>query len=486
MNRQVGDHTLIIDSYTNDIKKEVLYFFMAQAFPNLKNPVTVIIDGAALSDLASFKMCNGGEGDNYYPWHVSDVTFVPKSGTHVKINSAVDYAFCVHGLQQLSIIGDNDLNYGLEGWRYASLPGNFGFEVANWKPKGQVFSLSVLPGGKITMRNFEAKHGFCGIKINGYVDTENELDISNFLIRDTMEGEGIYDGSTQPLPVTKMKGIIYNGIIARTACEGIQLQHCAGLTVKDVIIFATATAWLKSFQQYQDTGGQWVCAKGINILENIVLDGYRNIGLNMFGGDGTGALNIVNNMLMHGGHGGHLAMQQSCITGATWQLNNVRIHNSTQSYYNTTKVSQKPFIINQNGSDKLECDIHVGNIDKPQYVNSGFDSSDIMQWKEFYANWLQAGKTDVRTTWKKDQVVIDTNGGYGFYKCLVDHESETISPKDSGKFAKMSWNGSDYPPDDLRMINNGSIGVPFENNIVRQYMKGNKRVTVMEFGEIIE
>jgi hypothetical protein len=478
-NRLLNDSTLLIDSYTNADKKEVLYYFMSSTFPGLKDSATILIDGNILYDLQSFKMCNGGSGDNYYPWNITTAKFKPANSTPVKIIANGDYGFCVHGLKNL-IIDGSKAGSGYTTGTYSAHDIKFGFNVTNLKARGQVYSLSVLPGGTIDMQSIEGKHGFCIIKVNGYVDTYINFYLSNFYLHDSVDGEGIYMGSTQANPVSKIRGCIQNGVIARTACEGLQLQHVAGFIVKDVTIFATATAYLNPFQQYQDTGIQWVCAEGSNLIDNIVVDGYRSVGINLFGGDGTGAVNVISNTLMFGGHGSHINIHNSCNTGATWTTN-VAADVSDLSYYTNSKITTKPFIISQLTGDKMTGNIMVINLDKPRYVNSGFVNSDIVQWKEFYAGWLQSGIKTVRVNYKEGQIVIDTNNGYNFYRCLVTHDSETVSPRYSAKFAKLQWDGNDFPPDDLRLINYFGNGIPYENKIIREYYKGNKRIVVKEF-----
>lgn len=466
-NRMLDEHTLLIDSYTS-IKKDVLYYKMAESWPDLKDPATVLIDGEALKEMTSFKMCNGQSGDNYFAWHVSDVTFKPKPGTQVNITANGDYGFCVHGLERLSIIGNNQINFGVERLGYKTLSGNFGFNVANWKPRGQVFSLSVLPDGEIIMMNFEARHGFCGVKINGYVDTQIYLNISNFYVHDTIDGEGFYISSTQPPPVTKISGIIENGIIARTACESLQLQHCYNLIVRYVTAFASGTSWMKAFQQYQDTDVQWVCAGGRNFLENIILDGSQSIGIHCFSGDGSGATNTATDLLVYNTAGQPIAFHNSCNTGSLWSFGNIRIDLSTLEYFNQTKVAKRTLSLTAPGNDKVFAQsFQYGDFNKPFYVNSGFENSNIKQWRQYYASYLQSGQTDVPCKYVSGEVVIDvTEGKYEFYKVLVDHEAESVSPRYSSKFERLRWNGCDYPPDDLRCINYEGLGVKW-NGVVK-------------------
>jgi hypothetical protein len=452
-NRMLDEHTLLIDSYTS-IKKDVLYYKMAEAWPGLKDPAVIIIDGEKLSELTSFKMCNGQSGDNYFPWHISTATFKPKDSTQVVITANGDYAFCVHGLKNLIIDGDNKINHGISNWT-RTLTGSFGFNATNWRPRGQVYSLSVLNDGSITMHNFEGKHGFCVVKINGYSDTFVRLNISNFYVHDTIDGEGFYIGSTQPPPVTKFSGIIENGIITRTACEGLQLQHCYNLDVRDITITQTGTAWQKPFQQYQDTGIQWVCAGGVNSLENIFLDGSQSIGLNCFGGDGVGAVNTVTNVFIYNSSGQPIAFQNSCNTNATWVFRDGNVDYTTWEYYNNSKVTKRYLQLNTPGNDKVYTEnFRYSFFNRPFYVNSGFESSNIKQWRQYYASYLQAGDATMPCVYKRGEIIIDTTEGkYEFYKVKSNHSSDGVSPRYSNNFERVLWSGNNYPPDDLRCIN---------------------------------
>lgn len=506
-NRLLDDHTLLIDSYTNPTKKEVLYYFMDQAFPGLQEPATIIIDGYALKDLASFKMCNGGQGDNYYPWHISSAIFTPKQGTQVNILANGDYGFCVHGLLNLiidgtptayplsthpiavvpigtgnSVVDDyspvqfitSTTTSGLQSGYYdKSMHGNFGITVANLKPRGQDFSLSVLPTGSITINNVEAYWGFCGIKINGYVDTRIRLNIQNFYIHDTFDGEGIYDGSTQPVPVTKFYGIIRNGILVRTGAEGIQLQHMSGMTVRDIFIGQTATAVNRAFQQFQDTGMQVVAASGENRISNIVLDGYQSIGINCFGGDGTQANNTIDSVFLFGGHGTPINFHSSCATYATWNLSNINVDISDFSYFTNTQIKNKAGIFNTSAMmDNFTANyVAYTDIEAPVYMNSGFNNlrkTDVKQWSQFYNGYLQGGKVDVLTVWYQGQVAIDiTDGQYTFHLCFKDHVSTNLSPRnDPDNFVPITWilqdgSISKFPPDDYRMVNHGRLGLKY-------------------------
>lgn len=463
-NRMVDEHTIILDSYTS-VKKDILYYYMDQSFPGLVDPVTIYVNGDSLRELTGLKLCNGQYGENYFAWKISTLIVRPTENTHVKILADADYALCIHGLYDLTIIGDNNLNIGLYGLgNYNSLSGNFGFEVANIKPRGQVISLSSLPNGKITLINFECYYGFCGVKLAGYFDTIVEFNAHNFYVHDTIDGEGFYLSSTQLLPVTKIKGSISYGIVARTGAEGLQLQHCSGFKVTQVNLFATATAWIRAFQQYQDTGIQWNCARGVNTIEDIIIDGYRSIAINCFTGDGAQATNKLTNVVISGGHGLPIAYQNSCTTNAHWYMVDVVISLTDGMYYKDTKVSYKQPPIYNVGTDVVTMGMSYNIEEQPVYVNSGFKNSDIQQWNRYYNGYLQSGNTTTPTVWRKGQIVIDvTEHKYNFFRCLKDHTtSSSLEPRNNPEyFTPVNWEGSNFPPDDLRLVNHNRVGIKY-------------------------
>lgn len=464
-NRLLDDHTLLIDTYTNATKKDVLYYRMSEAWPGLKDPATIIIDGDKLPELTGFKLMNGQAGEDYYNWHITTARIIPKPGTHVKITANADYAFCIHGLKNLTIDGNNGINLGLNGMPYpGNLIGNFGFQVHNNKPKGQVFSLSVNGNGSVTVMNTEASGGFAALRIFGNKEAEVILLIENNYYHDTMDGEGMYIGSTKELPVTKFKGVIQNNIVTRTACEGLQLQHCAGLTARNNTITATGTAYIQAFQQYQDTGYQWVCAKGTNRIQNSIIDGFASVGLNMFGGDGSAANNIVDNLIISGCRGQQIYFHKSCDTGANWILNNVHMMQSDLTYFKPfTQIEQRVYSSTPLGKDKARTSIKYNTSEPPKYINSGFDNQNIVQWRPYYASYLQAGNATVPTRFTRGEVVIDTTEGlYEFYLVLNDHITDPLkSPRYSENFARMKWGDACYPPDDLRCINYPTLGIKY-------------------------
>lgn len=430
MNRLLSDGNIVIDSFTKD--KEVLIYKMSEKFPQMKDDAIIWFDGNALSGCTSFKLANGSDTT---PWHIKKAILKKIPGTKdldIKSNN-VNYAFCCHGLQH--------------------------FELSNVKAqamlnKGHCFALSVVGDGSITMYDFETKYGFAGVRIFGIQEATVTLNISNFKIKDTVSGEGFYIGNTKSLPVTKFMGTINNGYIARSACEALQLQHCGGLDVYNVTCFAVNTAWINPFEPYQDTAIQWNCARGNNSLRNIIVDSFASVGINMFGGDGYGAVNKATNMLFYRGRGSGFRMDASCNTGASWFFDNIQLGGWTDEYYNKTKVSGAPYLLPQKiSSDYFQINHFSSNqIAAPQYVNSGFETSNIQQWRPYWIGHLQGQNKEVKTSWKAGEVVIDTNGEYGFYRTLVDHETDLISPKDSDKFERIKWDGLYMPPDDLRIV----------------------------------
>lgn len=430
MSKLLPNGDLLIDSFTRD--RDVLIYKISESFPGLKEEATIWVDGNALEGCTSFKIFNGSDTT---PWHIKKAEIRVVQGTrqpHIKSNN-VNYGFCCHGLEHLTFANIKSEGFG---------------------GKGFPFVVSVVGDGYIKIRDIEGVYGFASLRIPGNVEAIVTLDISNFKVHDTVTGEGLYIGHAKTGPVTKFKGTINTGTIARTACEALQLQHCAGLDVYDITCFAANTEWICPFQPYQDTAIQWNCASGNNQLRNILVDSFASLGVNMFGGDGVGSINKASNMLFYGGRGSGIRMDATCKKGGSWLFNDIHFGGWTDEYYTKTRVSGDPYLLpSMLGSDYLQINNFSSNqISKPEYVNSGFESSNIQQWKPYYLGHLQGGNQEVKTTWKKGEIVIETNGEYAFYRTLVDHQTDLISPKNSDKFEPVKWDGNLLPPDDLRLV----------------------------------
>jgi hypothetical protein len=490
---------LIIDTPTKETKdgNELIYYFMAKQWPRLREGGTIWLDGKKLGFLKVVKFCNTASA--LTPWHIQSATF--KNIPETKFSA--QHFFC-QGLKKFELNGESDRFQGLLSWpeERKFLTGNFGFHIISKIIGGHGFSISVLDGGTITMRGFEVQHGFSGVRINnGDQDvTIESIQISNFYVHDTGDGEGFYIGATHRPPLAKIKNLkMYNGIIARTAAEALQLQHLIGGTdVHHIIIKNADTRWMNEFRAGQDTGIQWSVDAGDNKLHHIIVDGYGSVGLVPFGSDinPVGGESHVHDVLFNDGLDVGMYLHKSAEYGIHWIFENIyyRELNNYSNYFRTGRPERKYVISSKNGKDKytfkkvhydksrgkifqdtarLEIiDPNDDHLPGPKYRNSGFQepSSKIRQWHQYFAGYFpasQSGKIKIPTCWEVGEIAIETEGEYGFYKCLTSHESTEARPGQSPYFVKLTWDESgirsddvkwnkddqqsNFPPDDLRL-----------------------------------
>ncbi|MEO5602063.1 MAG: hypothetical protein ABIR06_14175 [Cyclobacteriaceae bacterium] len=494
---------LIIDTPTKILnsEREVVYYFMAKQWPGLREGGTIWLDGEKLGLLSHVQFCNSSQTLN--PWHIDSVRI--KNIPHTKV---ITENFSCHGLKYFELNGESQFFPGLSEWPESRkfLTGAFGFHVINKMTGGHGYSITVRNGGSIKMTGFEVQHGFSGVRLNGgnYDITVESIEISNFYIHDTGDGEGQYLGATHKPPFAKLKKLkIHDGIIARTAAEAIQVQHLVGgADIHHITIYAADVRWMHEFMAGQDTGIQWSVDAGENSLHHILVDGYGSIGLIPFGSDDNPAPGVskVSNVLFNDGRDSGIYLHKSTNSGIHWIFDSIYFRGFNALYYQQTGRKPRNYLISKKfGSDRFTFNniihdgtkpkvfqdttgIEVGNIflkkmPSPEYINTGFyePANKIKQWHEFYAPYFPVSKKDsvkvkVTTQWDAGDIAIETSGPYFFFKCIKTHSAIQKRPGDNPFFTRLTWdaNGtrsdrpqwdstllqSDFPPDDLRLKKN--------------------------------
>ena len=495
---------LIIDTPTRVVqgKPEVIYYFMMKQWPGLREGATIWLDGAKLGVLREIKFCNTSE--SLTPWQIESATFRNIPDTQVVASS-----FVCQGLKHFELDGESLSFPGLSSWFSSGkfLTGSFGFHmIGNLKGGGFGYSVSVRDGGSIRFNGFEAQYGFAGLRISGgnYDLTVESIEITNFYIHDTCDGEGQYLGATHKPPLAKLKNLkIHHGIIARTAAEALQLQHLVGGTeVHHITIFAADVRWINEFMAWQDTGIQWSVDAGANNLHHIIVDGFSSVGLTPFGSSEkpTGGVSRVHHVLFNDGRDTGMYLHNSTSFGIHWIFDNLYFRGFNAPYYQYTGLSERNYFISRKfGSDKFTFDdifhdgskpkvfqdtsgIEVGKITQkklppPVYMNSGFyePANRIKQWHPYYGPYFPISRRDtvrveVATQWDAGDIAIETLGSYSFYKCVKTHTSSDTRPGMNPFFIRLSWDAkgvrndqpgwdprssqSDLPPDDLRLEKN--------------------------------
>jgi hypothetical protein len=492
----LGD--LIIDTPTKigNGKAEVIYYFMKKQWPGLREGGTIWIDGKKLGFVDMIKFCNTSAALS--PWNIESACIRNIPDTQVKAGS-----FSVSGLKNIEINGECAQFPGLNEWPETRkfLTGSFGIHAVNSIFGGHGIEVAVQDGGSIKLKGFEIQHGFSGIRINGgnYDITVEAIEISNFYIHDTGDGEGLYLGATHKPPLAKLKNLkIFNAIITRTAAEGLQLQHLVGgADVHNVTIRSADVRWLHEFGPGQDTGIQWSVDAGENKLHNVIVDGFGSVGLVPFGSNEkpTGGVSLVSDVLFNDGHDLGMYLHKSGSYGIQWVFENLYFRGFNNEYYSCTGSTFRNYMISKRfGKDEyiFKSVIHDNTKSKvfekkdsvtvvkmvesklppPEYINSGFSepASKIRQWYAYLGGYFpasQSGTVKVMVEWRQGDIAIETNDEYGFYKCIQTHEGSNLRPSKSPYFQKLTWdaNGirsdsrdwqpnlpqSNFPPDDLRL-----------------------------------
>jgi hypothetical protein len=494
----IGD--LIIDTPTKIVngQREVVYYFMPTQWSGLREGGTIWLDGDKLGVLKEIQFCNTRE--TLMRWHIESAKVKNIPNTQV-----VTETFVCHGLKNFELNGESGFFPGLKQWPASRkfLTGAFGFHIINKMLGGHGCTVTVRDGGSIKLTGFEVQHGFSGVRLNGgnYDMTVESVEISNFYIHDTGNGEGQYLGATHKPPVAKLRNLkVHDGIIARTAAEALQLQHLVGgADIHHITIYAADTRWLDEFMMGQDTGIQWSVDAGENSLHHLIVDGYASVGMIPFGSDQTpiGGVSHVHNVLFNDGRDTGMYLHKSSSFGVHWIFDSIYFRGFNALYYKETGRKARNFIVSKkNGSDVVTINslFHDGTKPKvfqdttgleigyakqkklpaPQYENSGFSepASRIKQWHQFYGPYFPVSKVDsakvqVPTQWDAGDIAIETAGPYYFYKCIKAHSCTNERPADNPFFKQLTWdaNGvrndqpgwdehtaqSCFPPDDLRL-----------------------------------
>lgn len=506
---------VIID--TPDAKNTVTYYFIGKQWPMLTGEPTFWFDGNKLGYLEQIRL---QDTVDELPWPVDSVIFRNIPGTTVKFKN-----ISIKGLKNCKI---NGLSEGIFNWpkERKFLTGSFGFHAIQTAPGGHGFDISVQSEGSIKMEGFEAQFGFDNLRLQQKNKAcEVSLYLSEFYLHDTYRGEGIYAGSTQTPPIPKFKHVtIKNGIIARAAAEALQLQNMAGSDISNLTIYAADTAWLGSFQPYQDTGIQFKANGSINRFRNSIVDGFGKIGFNAFSVTDYNPEDnnqiLVEDVLFYNGRGIGAYFNTDCINELEWRFKNVHFGGFNNSYYKDTGNKLKSYVLS--GSNKVTDkiilervsydgtklsfldpafkatveELYMANIPAPKYVNSGFPEgpSQIMQWRQFYAPYFE-GVNNTPVKYYAGEIAIDTLNGYDFYKCISEHVASEKTPyNDPTHWEWLTWdkNGirsdqkdfgeiySNIPPDDLRLVGTqwSHMGIQVREQILEEYYINGKRITI--------
>ncbi len=491
---------LIIDTPTNVMKGKpvVIYYFMPKQWPELRENATIWVDGDKLGPVEQIKFCNTHKA--LTPWHIESVSLKNIPHTRVVAGNIV-----CQGVLNFELDGQSAAFPGLTAWPASRkfLTGAFGFHVVGDLVAGHGYAVDVRDGGTIRLNGFEAQHGFSGVRINGGKEdiTLKSVEISNFYIHDIVTGEGQYIGATHSGPVAKLKNLkVHHGIIARTAAEALQLQHVAGGTnVHHVTIYAADVRWMNEFMAGQDTGIQWVVHSGDNQLHHIIVDGYGSVGLTPFGSGvmGVTGTSRISNVLFNDGRDMGIYLHRSATAGIRWYFDSLYFRDIRETYYAETGRKERDYLVSRKyGSDPVEFTnvVHDGSkrrafehsdglvaaraaakqLPAPEYINSGFHepANRIKQWHPIYAPYFPVSqgngeKLAVPTRWKAGDIAIETEGEYGFYKCLQSHVAGDKRPSENPLFSRLTWDAkgvrsdrphwnkslpqSAFPPDDLRL-----------------------------------
>jgi hypothetical protein len=494
---------LIIDTPTKvtTAGSELIYYFMQKQWPMLREGATIWLDGKKLGHLYVVKFCN--TASSLQPWQIQSAKFRNIPNTQVDATS-----FFCQGLKNFELNGESPSFPGLSNWSESRkfLTGSFGFHIRCKMFGGHGINVSVLDGGTIRLNGFEAQHGFTALRINGGNDnlTIQEVEITNFYIHDTGDGEGMYLGATHAPPYAKIKNLkIHDGIITRTAAESLQLQHLAGgADVHHITIRSANVRWINEFRAGQDTGIQWSIDEGENKLHHIIVDGFASVGIVPFGNPGgASGKSVVSDILFNDGIDTGIYLHKSASFGIDWTFKNLYYRGfQSACYYEGTGRPERKFMVSEkNGTDQYHFKniVHDGSkqfvfqdtvkrklkvqsvvykdLPAVTYRNSGFyePASKIKQWHQFYAGYFPAsksGKIKIPTDWQAGDIAIETMGGYSFYKCITAHTSSELRPAENPYFVKLTWDEagirsdqkdwnatstqSFFPPDDLRLVDN--------------------------------
>lgn len=479
----IGD--LIINKPTNPVPfadgiNQVRYTNISKSFPTLREGGTIWIDGKTIGPLCEIRFVNINETT---PWHITTASIKPLQGTRVDgivtKNSYGGLLYLVQGVKFLTVDGENEAYPGLRGLTgKESLKGRFGLGATSTGYYGgyHMYSISVLDGGKLTIKGFEGEHGFSVLRVQGgSYNWTVSLEVSNFYIHDT-GSEGQYIGATHAPEYAKIKDLqISNGIIARAGSEALQLQHLVGRAwIRNVTIWGADAGYLNEFQPYQDTGLQISPDEGDILIENIVIDTWGSRAVTAFGAPFTSPNKQIRfkKILMNNGRGEAIYIHPSTKYGFTWSFDSLWIRNLNSDYYIDNKAANPAWVISPaNGTDKFTF-TNVTYKDQPdiEYVNSGFKepADKIKFYSRYRAKYLTKVDT-LAVKYKAGEILIDRENFKApvFVKVITDFTASPIRPKNRTDCEVITWDSNTtrsdqigwcitcdqkpYPPDDLRV-----------------------------------
>lgn len=523
----------IVDD-TND-GDAVNYFFFTggSEFPGFREGGTIWIDGTRLGTAHYIRFQNGVSGT----WAITTATIRPIPGTRVVVDPIsttpnIGFRLSVGGLKHPKILGSSTAYPGHATWandrKFAT--GYYGFYLSAgvFVDNGHAINIDIREnGGTIEVEGFEAFMGFSGLRINSESSTIQiaSIDVYNYYAHDLGEGEPIYIGRTAADNHSRIFGLkIKNVLIARAGAECIQVQDLNGdilgiskgsCDITNTVSVASDMRWMNNFQGNQDTGLQWVVAKGINRFRNSIIDGVWATGLMRFGSsqfDGMteGSRSEIDNVLVCDWSDTGIYLHNSATSGVHWYYTDVRFIDYNGIYHDRTDpagtLGAKPnYIVSSKlGTDditfvNLTHDGTIANhfqsttgitisgsatdatLPKPEYVNSGahepFHSWSI--WTPTMGTYHPID-TDgngsgviIYVPFAAGDIVTDMEEGFGFYgtfKCILTHTCNVSSARphlDATRWVEITWdkNGtrsdqpgwisggtqSKIPPDDLRL-----------------------------------
>lgn len=509
------------------------------------------LDCNKLPTLNEVRFSNGSETN---PWPIEGIEISPLPGTQLKVEANVfthpGYVFLVHGLKYLHLNFTNESYPGFTKNAHLRnfMSGAFGLRMNANREGGQMFSITMLDGGVCKVNGIEVSGGFAAFRIQGLpMDWKVSFELENFYLHDSRSGELIYAGSTKEAPFVKLNNVrIRNGLLVRSACESLQVQHLTETSlIEKIQIVAPDTDYLSAFQNFQSTAAQYSVENGNHIMRDVIIDGGGSNVLNLFGSDdrpvNPGSRVDIDNILFSDFRGVGIYPHVSLKGGMEWNLSNLIFRKANNLYYENTGVPKLDFFIdNPGGTDKISFDKIVYDNSKKslfrdsskyivgetkneetpevEYINSGFHEpmSYIKHWTQFYGYYFpvsKGGALQIPVIYKKGWIIIDSEDGQErtFHKCLNDHTATSTRPKnDKVNYTHLTWdaNGvrSDQPlwkpeleqsnqPPDILILRTGSyykdkgIGLDIPDEIwegMRFFQKGDKIIFTISNGNRVK
>jgi hypothetical protein len=428
------------------------------------------------------------------PWPWKNISFRPVpdaqmymkygplsyGGTMVKISGVLNPTFKFDTKQ----FGGFD--YVPEGLVYPQ--DNFGLVLdtdSQFLDKGHAFVVHGLDGGYTNLSGFAGGGGNFTllrkyVKIDGNVSGE----IDNVYAWRT-GSENFYLGNTDAPPFAGFKDWKVGRIqMDGSGTESWQRQHSRGnSTTKKLYIVNADTKVYNNFQNFQNGAVQESVDEGIHEVENLFIDGFGAQGITFHSGapytmpDGSiiqpkpGDTFRINNAYIYGGHNA-IYVHNSCSRGITWEVKNLWVGGMNDEFATTTGSQKVDFYLDHAGTDKFIIGklIHDGSRPKIAKNLAKFQIGEVVlqsdfprpkyklpnyqwiDWSEFVADYYPI-INGTRRAYKAGQYVMDREVGTPtvFLKCLQDHVSTSVRPKNNPEyFHVITWDSNGYPSDDAR------------------------------------